>query len=282
MTRSRDSYEQQIYRWAISENAIRSDWKQKPFTSDTFINPADLGLYYLNSRFYDPAIGRFINGDTIELVLASQCTLSDKNLYAYCDNNPVMRRDESGAAWETVFDVISLGASIADMAANPANVWAWAGLAGDIADVAIPFIGGIGETIKCCGAVNKADNIIDVAKSGTPSVDIELKYKDGWTAAQKAEADAKVKALSNATTVKTPVNRGGTSAASKYKSAYGKASVPSGYDVDHTIDLQLGGADDILNMNPLDMSVNRSLGVQNKNAIKDYPDGTVFGQFTIQ
>lgn len=41
-------------------------------------------------------------------------------------------------------------------------------------------------------------------------------------------------------------------------------------------------ADDILNMNPLDMSVNRSLGVQIKNAIKDYPDGTVFGQFTIK
>ena len=75
-----------------------------------------------------------------------------------------MRRDESGAAWETVFDVVSLGASITEVVANPANVWAWAGLAGDIADVAIPFIGGIGETIKCCGAVNKADNIIDVAK----------------------------------------------------------------------------------------------------------------------
>lgn len=32
----------------------------------------------------------------------------------------------------------------------------------------------------------------------------------------------------------------------------------------------------------LDMSVNRSLGVQIKNTIKDYPDGTVFGQFTIK
>ena len=83
----------------------------------------------------------------------------------------------------------------------------------------------------------------EVKKSGTGSVDIELKYKDGWTAAQKAEADAKVKVLSDATTVKTPANRGGTSASSRYKSAYGKSSVPSGYDVDHTIDLQLGGAD---------------------------------------
>ena len=123
-------------------------------------------MYYLNNRFYDQEIGRFINADTVDLVLESQTTLTDKNLYAYCDNNPVMRRDQSGAAWETVFDVISLGASIADVAANPTSVWAWAGLAGDIADVAIPFIGGIGETIKCCGAVNKADNIIDVVKKG--------------------------------------------------------------------------------------------------------------------
>lgn len=61
---------------------------------------------------------------------------------------------------------------------------------------------------------------------------------------QKAEADAKVMALSNANTVKTPVKRGGTSASARYKSAYGKSSVPKGYDIDHTIDPQLGGADD--------------------------------------
>jgi hypothetical protein len=34
------------------------------------------------------------------------------------------------------------------------------------------------------------------------SVDVELKYKNGWTDAQKAEADAKVKALTEANTVK--------------------------------------------------------------------------------
>lgn len=117
---------------------------------------------------------------------------------------------------------------------------------------------------------------------GDKPVDIVLKYKDGWTSKQRAEADAKLKALSEAKTVKTEVKRGGTSASSRYKSAYGKESVPSGYDVDHTIDLQLGGADNILNMNPLEMSVNRSLGVQIKNAIKDYPTGTVFGIFKIE
>ena len=71
-------------------------------------------MYYLNSRFYDAEIGRFINVDTIELVLASQTTLTDKNLYAYCDNNPVMRIDKSGEFWNiTAGAVIGAGISVA-------------------------------------------------------------------------------------------------------------------------------------------------------------------------
>ncbi len=137
--------------------------------------------------------------------------------------------------------------------------------------------------------IDKVDDVAEVAAEEADDVaraaeefDIELKYKDGWTDVQKAEADAKVKALSEATTVKTPAKRTGTSAASRYKSAYGKDSIPSGYDIDHTVDLQLGGADDILNLNPLEKSVNRSLGIQIKNKIKDLPFGTVFGDFTIK
>lgn len=125
----------------------------------TYISPADLGLYYLNSRFCDQEIGRFINADTVDLVLASQTTLTDKNLYAYCDNNPVVRRDESGAIWETVFDVISLAASIAELAANPKDVWAWAGLVGDAIDL-IPIVTGAGETIRGLKIVGDAtDNL---------------------------------------------------------------------------------------------------------------------------
>lgn len=67
--------------------------------------------------------------------------------------------------------------------------------------------------------------------------DIELKYKEVWTAAQRAEADAKAKALIEADTVKAAPNRSGTSASSRYKKANGTNSVPSGKDVDHTIDL---------------------------------------------
>lgn len=91
-----------------------------------------------------------------------------------------------------------------------------------------------------------------------------------------------MKALTEANTVKTSPNRGGTSASSRYKSAYGSDSVQTYYDVDHVIELQLGGADDILNMNPLDRSVNRSIGSQIRHQIKDYPYGTEFGEFRIK
>lgn len=124
---------------------------------------------------------------------------------------------------------------------------------------------------------NKANNVVN--KQNT--VDIQLKYKKSWTAAQRTEADAKEKALTESYTVKKEVHRVGTSPLRRYQRVFGKGSVPKGYDVDHIIDLQLGGIDDVINMRPLDRSVNRSLGVQIKNAIKNYSYGTVFGKFTI-
>lgn len=127
---------------------------------------------------------------------------------------------------------------------------------------------------------NAASELIQKISKNHKKVDIELKFKDGWTDAQKLAAQNKVNNLSNAYTVKTKVERT-TSASSIFKKHYGSDSIQKGFDIDHVIDLQLGGIDDISNMSPLDRSVNRSLGVQIKNAIKDYPIGTVFGKFTI-
>lgn len=53
----------------------------------------DLGLYYLQSRYYDATIGRFINADGY--ITTGQGILSH-NMYAYCSNNPVMYSDPSG------------------------------------------------------------------------------------------------------------------------------------------------------------------------------------------
>lgn len=57
-------------------------------------------------------------------------------------------------------------------------------LGASIADVAIPFVGGVGEAVKCYGVVHKANNVIDTAKQskkvGSKSVGTyEIMYKSG-------------------------------------------------------------------------------------------------------
>ena len=54
----------------------------------------ETNLYYLQSRYYDPAICRFINADS-----ALYHTMLGYNMFAYCNNNPVMGYDPSGREW---------------------------------------------------------------------------------------------------------------------------------------------------------------------------------------
>ena len=56
------------------------------------------GLYYLNSRYYDPQTGRFINAEpNVDYGKFDEgAGLSGYNVFAYCANNPVMFKDDSG------------------------------------------------------------------------------------------------------------------------------------------------------------------------------------------
>ena len=56
----------------------------------------ETGFYYLQSRYYDPEIGRFINADEPEMVEISANLLLAKGLFTYGENNPVMNEDPSG------------------------------------------------------------------------------------------------------------------------------------------------------------------------------------------
>ena len=68
-----------------------------PFAYRGYCYDNDIKMYYLQSRYYDPQICRFINADSSEYLGATETVLS-YNLFAYCENDPVDYDDETGCA----------------------------------------------------------------------------------------------------------------------------------------------------------------------------------------
>ena len=77
--------------------------KLNPFRYRGYVYDTETGLYYLGSRYYNPETGRFINADSINLITATPNSATwDKNLFSYCDNNPIIRADSAGGFWHIV------------------------------------------------------------------------------------------------------------------------------------------------------------------------------------
>ena len=70
-----------------------------PFRYRGYYYDTDLGMYYLQSRYYDARIGRFINADGY---VSTGQGLTGNNMFAYCGNNPVNRVDPTGEIWRLV------------------------------------------------------------------------------------------------------------------------------------------------------------------------------------
>ena len=69
---------------------------------------AETGFYYLQSRYYDPAICRFINADTY---LSTGQGMLGHNMFTYCGNNPVNYCDSSGRFFFTLLGA-AIGAAV--------------------------------------------------------------------------------------------------------------------------------------------------------------------------
>ena len=84
-----------------------------PFRYRGYYYDAESGLYYLQTRYYDPEIGRFINSDSIDYIDPE--SINGLNLYGYCGNNPVMGVDPTGQAawWEWLLFGITVVAATA-------------------------------------------------------------------------------------------------------------------------------------------------------------------------
>jgi RHS repeat-associated protein len=66
-----------------------------PFRYRSYYYDSDIQLYYLQSRYYDPETGRFINSDNVNCLGFSIENIS-YNAFAYCENEPVGHIDLLG------------------------------------------------------------------------------------------------------------------------------------------------------------------------------------------
>ena len=79
----------------LSDTTTLSLATLNPFLYRSYLYDSETGLYYLQSRYYDPEIGRFINADESEVIWLSGS--KEHHLYAYCFNDYFNRIDPAGA-----------------------------------------------------------------------------------------------------------------------------------------------------------------------------------------
>ena len=84
-----------------------------PLRYRSYYYDAETGFYYLQSRYYDPAICRFINADTFATTDANG--FLSANMFAYCENNPVNYSDANGRSFVSCLlgGIVGLAASVA-------------------------------------------------------------------------------------------------------------------------------------------------------------------------
>ena len=79
-----------------------------PFRYRGYYFDQGTNLYYLQSRYYDAEVGRFINGDAAEIITVPEQILQI-NLFAYCGNNCVNENDIYGNAIGSILYKIFMG-----------------------------------------------------------------------------------------------------------------------------------------------------------------------------
>ena len=116
----------------------------------------EMGLYYLKSRFYDPEVGRFLCVDSLDYL--DPHTVGGVNLFAYCNNNPVMNVDPTGCwSWSTFWKGVSMVAvGVTAIAVSVATF-------GAATPLAMTAVAAVTATAGALTAVNGVAEVVEAA-----------------------------------------------------------------------------------------------------------------------
>ena len=157
-----------------------------PFRYRGYYYDNETGFYYLQSRYYNPEWGRFLNADGY---INANGDITGFNMFAYCSNNPVMGYDPTGEwDWGKFWDsVVSFGATVAGGAAA---IKTGAGIFIATGNVGLAIAGGAAAGTAVTGMVNNAvnavyyhfsDGISDLEQDLNASSYVTQGYIDRWS-----------------------------------------------------------------------------------------------------
>ena len=154
----------------------------QPFRYRGYVYDTETGWYYLQSRYYDPSIGRFISAD---VYLSTGQGVLGHNSYAYCLNNPVNMGDPTGTLsfWEKI------GIGVAAVLIGAVVVAATAATGGALAAFAGAAVAGL-KAAAISGAVGAA------VGAGTNAIKHRVST-GSWEGADKAAVNGAVDGLAS-------------------------------------------------------------------------------------
>jgi RHS repeat-associated protein len=127
-----------------------------------------LALYDYRARYYDPALGRFTQPDTIVPKPGNPQAL---NRYAYVNNNPLKYTDPSGHWLETAWDILNIAWDLYEVRRDPSllNIGA---LVVDVGAAVLPFVpASVGMVVRggkaakaAVEVVSHADEVVDAGR----------------------------------------------------------------------------------------------------------------------
>lgn len=158
----------------LSIEGVRKDnlGKLNPLRYRGYVYDEETKLYYLQSRYYDPAICRFINAD---VYAATGQDFIGNNMFAYCGNNPVNAKDPQGTLAIGAFVGSVVGGAIAGAVISTVSYTVLSGLSGEsitkegVIDAALSGAasGALGGAI---GTISVGAKVVSAAQKIIPSV----------------------------------------------------------------------------------------------------------------
>ena len=180
---------------------------KNPFRYRGYYYDTETGLYYLNSRYYNPEFGRFISADG-----QLNSGILGYNLFAYCENNPINDSDPDGTLSLLAKIAIGIGAVVVGAAIVAAT-----------AGTASVFLGAVVTGLKSAALSGAISAAIGAGYSA-----VEHRISTGsWSGAEKAAIGGAVDGFANGV-MTGGVMAGGSQALSSGFNVAAKAGVPTG------------------------------------------------------